>query len=253
MTTTTPVATATHCPCCSLQCGMLLAPTAIGSAVPVEVRERAGFPVNRGALCGKGRNAAALLAPGVRLSTPLVRTDGGELRAATWAEALDRVAAGLAAIRAEHGADAVGVFGGGLTNEKAYQLGKFARVALGTATIDYNGWFCMSSAAAAGRLAFGLDRGLPFPLADIPHTDCLILVGANPAETMPPAAALLPRTARERRHLDRGGPALHRRRRPGRSAPAARAGHRSGVGAGSSTRPSATSSPTSTRSWTCCA
>ncbi|TQF08044.1 molybdopterin oxidoreductase family protein [Kitasatospora acidiphila] len=188
MTTTTPAATATHCPYCSLQCGMLLAPTAIGSAVPVQVRERADFPVNRGALCGKGQNAAALLAPGVRLSTPLVRTGGGELRAATWAEVLDRVAAGLAAIRAEHGADAVGVFGGGgLTNEKAYQLGKFARVALGTATIDYNGRFCMSSAAAAGRLAFGLDRGLPFPLADIPHTECLILVGANPAETMPPA------------------------------------------------------------------
>ncbi|MCC9307875.1 molybdopterin oxidoreductase family protein [Kitasatospora sp. RB6PN24] len=188
MTTTTPAATATHCPYCSLQCGMLLAPTAIGSAVPVHVRERADFPVNRGALCGKGRSAAALLGPGTRLSTPLVRTDGGELRAAGWDEALDRVAAGFAAIRAEHGADAVGVFGGGgLTNEKAYQLGKFARVGLGTATIDYNGRFCMSSAAAAGRLAFGLDRGLPFPLADIPHTDCLILVGANPAETMPPA------------------------------------------------------------------
>ena len=39
--------------------------------------------------------------------------------------------------------------GGGLTNEKAYPLGKFARLALGTAQIDYNGRFCMSSAAAA--------------------------------------------------------------------------------------------------------
>ena len=57
--------------------------------------------------------------------------------------------------------------GGGLTNEKAYQLGKFARLALGTSRIDYNGRFCMSSAAAAGIRAFGLDRGLPFPLADL--------------------------------------------------------------------------------------
>ena len=41
--------------------------------------------------------------------------------------------AGCAALRAERGADAVAVFGGGgLTNEKAYQLGKLARVALGT-------------------------------------------------------------------------------------------------------------------------
>ena len=77
--------------------------------------------------------------------------------------------------------------GGGLTNEKAYQLGKFARVALGTSQIDYNGRFCMSSAAAAATRAFGIDRGLPFPLADIAAADVVLLVGANPADTMPPA------------------------------------------------------------------
>lgn len=61
-----------------------------------------------------------------------------------------------------HGRDAVAVFGGGgLTNEKAYALGKFARVTLGTRNIDYNGRFCMSSAAAAGMRAFGVDRGCP--------------------------------------------------------------------------------------------
>ena len=47
------------------------------------------------------------------------------------------------------------------------RFGKFARVALGTALIDYNGRFCMSSAAAATNRTFGIDRGLPFPLADI--------------------------------------------------------------------------------------
>ena len=60
-------------------------------------------------------------------------------------------------------------------------------MALGTAQIDYNGRFCMSSAAAAGTRAFGLDRGLPFPLADLAQTDVLLLVGSNLAETMPPA------------------------------------------------------------------
>ncbi|MEU0338185.1 molybdopterin oxidoreductase family protein [Streptomyces bobili] len=179
-TTSTP----THCPYCALQCGMNLSPTPEGG---VEVTERVDFPVNRGALCGKGRTAPAVLSSRVRLTSPLVRS-GGTLVPATWDEALDRIAGELGAIRAEHGPDALGVFGGGgLTNEKAYTLGKFARVVLGTSQIDYNGRFCMSSAAAGGIKAFGLDRGLPFPLEDIPKTGCVILVGSNLAETMPPA------------------------------------------------------------------
>ncbi|MEV5975816.1 molybdopterin oxidoreductase family protein [Streptomyces sp. NPDC052114] len=186
--TATP-ATPTHCPYCALQCGMGLAAGPRG----VDVVERAGFPVNKGALCGKGRTAPALLSSRVRLTEPLVRSHAtGRLAPATWEEALDRVADGLSRTRTDHGADACGVFGGGgLTNEKAYALGKFARVALGTSQIDYNGRFCMSSAAAAGQRAFGLDRGLPFPLADIPRTGCVILVGSNLAETMPPALRYL--------------------------------------------------------------
>ncbi len=86
-----------------------------------------------------------------------------------------------------YGRDGVGIFGGGgLTNEKAYLLGKFARVALRTSQIDYNGRFCMSSAAAASIKAFGIDRGLSFPLADIAHAETILLVGSNLAETMPP-------------------------------------------------------------------
>ncbi|MER5447201.1 molybdopterin oxidoreductase family protein [Streptomyces sp. NPDC002766] len=176
--------TPTHCPYCALQCGMNLTPAADGT---VEVSERTDFPVNRGALCGKGRTAPAVLSSRVRLTSPLVRSEG-TLVPATWDEALDRIAGRLRQTRAEHGPDAVGVFGGGgLTNEKAYTLGKFARVVLGTSQIDYNGRFCMSSAAAAGIRAFGLDRGLPFPLEDVPKTGCVILVGSNLAETMPPS------------------------------------------------------------------
>ncbi|MFG2339149.1 molybdopterin oxidoreductase family protein [Streptomyces yangpuensis] len=182
--------TATHCPYCALQCGMNLRPEPGGTGVTVE--ERADFPVNRGALCGKGRTAPAVLSSRVRLTEPLVRTHAGRLEPATWEEALDAVAAGLARTARAHGPDAVGVFGGGgLTNEKAYALGKFARVALRTSQIDYNGRFCMSSAAAAHQKAFGLDRGLPFPLEDIPRTGCVILVGSNLAETMPPALRYL--------------------------------------------------------------
>ncbi|MFD9108605.1 molybdopterin oxidoreductase family protein [Streptomyces bottropensis] len=184
-------ATPTHCPYCALQCGMNLTPGADGTEGVVVVTERADFPVNRGALCGKGRTAPAVLSSRVRLTSPLVRR-AGVLEPATWDEALDRIAEGLTRTRTEHGPDACGVFGGGgLTNEKAYALGKFARVVLGTSQIDYNGRFCMSSAAAAGMKAFGLDRGLPFPLEDIPRTGCVILVGSNLAETMPPALRYL--------------------------------------------------------------
>jgi assimilatory nitrate reductase catalytic subunit len=146
-------------------------------------------------MCRKGWSAAGLRGSRDRLTTPLVRDRStGELRAASWEEALDLVAAQLAQLRSSDGADSIAVFGGGgLTNEKAYQLGKFARVALGTSQIDYNGRWCMSSAASAGNQAFGVDRGLPFPLADVEQTDVLVLVGSNLAETMPPAA----------RHLDR--------------------------------------------------
>jgi assimilatory nitrate reductase catalytic subunit len=166
-----------------MQCGLRLG-VANGA---VTVAGDPDFPVNNGALCIKGFTASDTLNHRDRLRTPLVRTRGGVLAPASWDDALDHVAAGIRATQESHGRDAVGVFGGGsLTNEKSYLLGKFARVALGTRSIDYNGRFCMSSAAAAASKAFGADRGLPFPVADIADADAILLVGSNPAETMPP-------------------------------------------------------------------
>lgn len=176
--------TATHCPYCALQCGIRLVDGPDGLAV----EPQADFPTNRGGLCRKGWTAAELLKRPDRLLHPLVRDRRGDpLRPASWEEALDRVEQAIRRTQQEHGLDAVGLFGGGgLTNEAAYLLGKFARVALRTSRIDYNGRFCMSSAAGANIRAFGIDRGLPFPLVDIARTDAILLVGANPAECMPP-------------------------------------------------------------------
>lgn len=178
--------TQSHCPYCSLQCGIHLTSRADGV---LDLSGREDFPVNRGGLCMKGASAAELIDHPDRITTPLARARrSGPLEPVSWNDALDRVATAIRRAQSEHGRDAVGCFGGGgLTNEKAYQLGKFARVALGTAMVDYNGRFCMSSAAAAANRAFGIDRGLPFPLSDVAQADVIVLVGSNPADTMPPA------------------------------------------------------------------
>ena len=177
-------ATTTHCPYCAFQCGMILSRDEAGA---VGIGGNPEFPVNRGALCVKGWTATATLRHPERLTSPLVRDHSGELRATSWDEALDRMGRAFRSVQQQYGNDAVGVFGGGsLTNEKSYLLGKFARVALKTANIDYNGRFCMSSAAAAGIRSFGIDRGLPFPVEDISGAGIVLVVGDNPAETMPP-------------------------------------------------------------------
>lgn len=181
---------ATHCPYCALQCGMNVA---AGETVTITPRE--DIPANAGGLCQKGWTAGELLTSGERLTTPLLYGEP-----VGWDEALDFVAARIRAVQGEHGPNGVAVFGGGgLTNEKAYQLGKFARVVLRTSQIDYNGRFCMSSAAAAANRAFGMDRGLPFPITDLAGAGAILIAGGNVAETMPPFV----------RHLqamrDRGG------------------------------------------------
>src|SRR5687768_17812030 len=118
------MATRTHCPYCALQCGMRIERDGT-------IAGDAAFPVNAGRLCVKGFTAGAVLAHPERLTSPLARNDAGELVPVSWDEALGRITTAVRATQERHGRDAVGVFGSGaLTNEKAYLLGKFARVAL---------------------------------------------------------------------------------------------------------------------------
>ncbi|MGH1564822.1 molybdopterin oxidoreductase family protein [Mumia sp. DW29H23] len=182
--TAAPDSTDTHCPYCALQCAMRLAPEA-GGDLAASPRE---FPTNGGGMCQKGWTSAELLRVSDRLTAPLRREEDGTFREVSWDDALDEIADRVRALQAAHGHDTVAVFGGGgLTNEKAYALGKFARTVLRTRFIDYNGRFCMSSAAAAGNRAFGIDRGMPFPLTDLAGADAVLLLGSNLADTMPPA------------------------------------------------------------------
>ncbi|MCQ6559999.1 assimilatory nitrate reductase catalytic subunit NasC [Paenibacillus mendelii] len=177
---------ATQCPFCSVQCKM---------TVMVECGSSAGRPAIRvegtmnaaseGRLCVKGMNAHQHANSRERLQYPLAKRDGEFIRI-TWEEAFATIQERLTTIQQIHGRDAVGLYGGGsLSNESAYLLGKFARVALRTRYIDYNGRFCMSAAASAGMKTFGIDRGLTNRLAEIQDAECLILAGTNIAECQP--------------------------------------------------------------------
>jgi NADH-quinone oxidoreductase subunit G len=85
--------------------------------------------------CDKGRWAFQYASQPDRLTSPLVRREGGELEPASWSEALTIAARGLAAARSAGG---VGVLTGGrVTTEDAYAYAKFARVALGTNDVDF--------------------------------------------------------------------------------------------------------------------
>ena len=69
----------------------------------------------------------------------------------------DQVTERFQRLQAHYGRDSVAVLSGAsLTNEKAYLMGTFARVALGTRHIDYNGRLCMVAAGAANLKAFGI-------------------------------------------------------------------------------------------------
>lgn len=175
----------TQCPFCSVQCKMTIAEERTPSGRPAFRTEGKPNAASEGRLCVKGMNAYQHAASRERVLHPL-RKIGGEFVRVSWEEALDTIAERLSAVQREHGRDAVGLYGGGsLTNESAYLLGKFARVALRTRYIDYNGRFCMSAAASAGVKTFGIDRGLTNRLSEIPKSGCIILAGTNIAECQP--------------------------------------------------------------------
>jgi assimilatory nitrate reductase catalytic subunit len=176
----------THCPYCAFQCGMSVTRGAL-EPERLQVQADEDFPVNRGQMCIKGFTSAALIDHPERLTSPMRRGADGKLTAVSWDDALDFIAERVIALQRAHGVASVATFGSGaLTNEKAYLLGKFTRVALKSPNIDYNGRYCMSSAAAGANRAFGIDRGLPFPVSDIAEAGTLMLWGSNCAETMPP-------------------------------------------------------------------
>ncbi len=174
----------THCCFCGQQCGIQLR-VRDNQVVGFEPWE--DFPFNRGMLCPKGVKRYLQGAHPDRLLTALERDESaaGGFRPASYEEAIRRTCAEIQRIQDAHGADSFAILSGAsLTTEKAYLMGKFARLALGTANIDYNGRLCMVSAAAGNKKAFGIDRAAN-PWSDVLGADVVWISGANVAECAP--------------------------------------------------------------------
>lgn len=172
----------THCCFCGQQCGIQLR---VQNNHIVGFEPWEDFPFNQGRLCPKGVKRYMQDEHPDRLKFPLERVEGHGFQRMTWDPALDRVASEIQRIQSAYGRDAFAMLSGAsLTNEKAYLAGKFARVALRTANIDYNGRLCMVSAGAASKKAFGVDRSAN-PWSDIPKAKVILVAGANIAECAP--------------------------------------------------------------------
>jgi len=126
--------------------------------------------------CDKGRWAFKYVTQKDRITTPLVRGSDGQLREASWPEALQVAAAGLEANRS-----AV-LVGGRATLEDAYGYSKFARVALKTNDIDFRAR--ISSKEERDFLA-SFVVGSEVTYKDIDRADQVLLVGFEPEEESP--------------------------------------------------------------------
>ncbi|MFC0560458.1 assimilatory nitrate reductase catalytic subunit NasC [Halalkalibacter alkalisediminis] len=174
----------TQCPFCSMQCKMqLIEQSTVTRKKYLTVGK--DNPTSEGRLCIKGLNAHQHAVHNERIKHPLLKVDG-EFKQISWEEAYQLIKEKFTDIQEKHGKHALSVYGSAtITNEEAYLLGKFARVALETKYIDYNGRLCMSAAASAAAQTFGMDRGFTNTIQEIPHSRCIVLAGTNVAECQP--------------------------------------------------------------------
>jgi anaerobic selenocysteine-containing dehydrogenase len=167
------------CVLCSNGCGM---DVAVHDGRLVGVRGRADDRVNHGRLGPKGLYGWQANNAPDRLTQPLVRRDG-ELRPASWAEAMDLVVERSRQVLDAHGPLGMGFYDSGqLFLEDYYTLALVVRAGIGTPHLDANTRMCTATSDFALKETFGTD-GAPGSLADFDLCDTIFAVGHNPAAT----------------------------------------------------------------------
>jgi NADH-quinone oxidoreductase subunit G len=140
------------------------------------VLARDNLDVDDGWLCDKGRFGYQMTSSPERITAPMIR-EAGNLREASWREAIDAAAAGLRAA----GADTAALVGSTCSNEEGYLVQRIAREALGSPHVD---------SGDGGAVDRGLWLELARPelaarTADIDDADAILVVDADPMHAMP--------------------------------------------------------------------
>ena len=168
-------------------------------------------PANNNRLCVKGRFGFDYVHHPDRLTKPLIRRAGMEksgcvfggqediprtFREASWDEALDLVAKGFANIRETSGGSALAGLGSAkCSNEEAYLFQKLIRQGFHSNNVDHCTRLCHASSVAA--LLEGLNSAaVTAPFTAAKDSDCIIVIGARPAENHPVAATFLKNAAK---------------------------------------------------------
>ncbi len=150
--------------------------------------------VNAGHTCLKGRYAFAFYKHPERLKQPMIRKNG-VLEPVSWPEVYAYLAEQLTSIKHLHGGDAIaGISSSRCTNEENYLMQKFIRACFGTNNIDGCARVCHSPTALGMQRTFGTGAATN-SIADLKHTDCILIIGANPTAGHPVTGAKLKQKA----------------------------------------------------------
>lgn len=175
----------TLCPYCGVGCGLQVLPTNNSVNCSWKVIGDRTHPSSQGMVCVKGATIIESLGK-ERLEYPMLRHSLSEpFYRTSWDEVLDIIVARIKTAIAQHGVDAICLYGSGqLQTEDYYVAQKLLKGCLGTNNFDSNSRLCMSSAVASYTGSFGTD-GPPCCYEDLELTDCAFLIGTNTAECHP--------------------------------------------------------------------